>query len=312
MNYESATLPSAMSIYDETRLRRAFRLAYFLCPDRAIAINAVFRSMVRLESVAAAQTKRLYYRQHRDAKIYRVSYSDSQLFQRLVFDSVERLAPQPRSFTDKVVRYVAFLLNQGTSRSSLYVAVATCRMLFRLSTRQTIAIYDGISDQAMMSCSEDVVRRVKQRLMEGLRNRFDGELSMQRDKHGEFFFAGNKASYETQELIRWTLEMFVPWGSACFGGQPISDVGLSGLSDTVEIQRIHALIHPSCLVKFARDAGIVEMYPWQPLFAECGSLAPEPAAVEPRSSVGFPSDEDLALIIEQYEKDREIHRTGLR
>jgi hypothetical protein len=290
-------------------LQRAFRLAYFVCPDRTTAIDAVFQSMVRLDSVATAQTKRLYYRQARHAKIYRVSYNDAQLLQRLVFDSVERLVPRPLGLADTLVRYVACLLNQSMQRSSIYVAVAICRLLYRLSTQQTLAICDVVCDQPMTWYSEDGVRRAKQRLMEGLRRRFGRELAVHRDSNGELMFAGTKASDEAQQLIRATLEMFTPWDSSCDGHMK-PDRGFPGLSDAWEIQCIHALIHPSCFERIASSANITGMHPWQPSFAASESLTPDQTC-QARWSAEGPSEEDMASIIEQYERDRELHRARL-
>src|SRR5262245_44859190 len=92
-------------------LNKAFQLACFIHGDKGTALKVLNLSLERLETAVAAQDKRLYYTpagKHvscRDRPIgsrYKVSFSESQLLQRLIcltsepFEIQQELPDSPR------------------------------------------------------------------------------------------------------------------------------------------------------------------------------------------------------------------------
>jgi hypothetical protein len=107
----------------EDWLGLAFDLAYFIHGNRDVARKVAVNAIAKLEVMANAQYKRLYYTPR--ASRSKVFMNDLQLLQRLVYVESEfyerrKEASADLSFEDLVIHYIKHLVRISVKRNSFY------------------------------------------------------------------------------------------------------------------------------------------------------------------------------------------------
>ena len=250
-------------------LTRAFELAYFIHGDRGVALSIAAEAMAKLEVVAAAQDKRLYYTptgraSHVNGDRYRnkVSVSERLLLQRLVYvesETHERLdeeasIPAPNE-EDMLIRYIKHLTQITTRRNSFHVTLGLSRLLHNYSTAETMELHRVVAQDAERVREDSYYRARKGQLMKELKERFGDRLTVTRGPRGEERFQTEDCNHA--DLARECLRMFTPWDTECAipaGFDPFVEeiVALSFKGDDpdeeheIEVKRFHATLHPDC------------------------------------------------------------------
>src|ERR1700683_88345 len=253
---------------------RGFRLAYFLVPDRPIAVQVLTAAANRLNARCRQENKRAYWRdkylKRWGSKISRVDGDTLQWLIYFAAEKYEKLQEERGDFTaeDLIIRYIKSLIQSTTGMSSFYVAVGLRRLLHNYSTLEVQRMYELIADRYL---GADEYRRAKRLLMNKVSDRFSKILRMATVARGEMRFELLEDQSSWIGLVRRSLGMFIPWStSGCCLVPENSGSGLvvvprllSGIAsavsaDTVEMNRCHAFIDPLC---FSRVTNILAFDP---------------------------------------------------
>jgi hypothetical protein len=262
--------------FDEL-LNRAFQLAYFIHTDKPTALRVAFDAAAKLEVAAVAQTKRLYYTLGKrssskaleaGAVRTKVFFSDRHLLQRLVYVESEKYEREREADAELIdeaqmlVHFIKHLVRVTLKRSSFYVALGTSRVLHNYTTSETMEIYNVVVQDPERAKDDYYYRSRKSRLMEELKERFGAFLQIAHGQRGEERFQMVHSIEEDQAcLVREALRRFTPWNTPCpvpAGFDPLADdikelsTGKSVDEDAVELNRMHATLHPDCYERLTR------------------------------------------------------------
>jgi hypothetical protein len=243
MSQVSPTLPSAL------------RLASLFHHDPQFAAAVAERAVMRLESAADAQFKRFYYATaQRRSKIH---LPRPALLQLLVFtesEPFERLSEQRGAIAPAMMafRYVKHLVTVSARRNSFHAAVAVCRLLFGYSTAETMAIHGALLHEDERIKEDGYYRARKRLLMAELEQRFTGLVRV-RGRAAEERFEPMGEQGAVREAVFAALAVCTPWASPCVAPAPLA---ARPDDPDVEIDRLHALIHPPCFGALAAHAGV--------------------------------------------------------
>jgi hypothetical protein len=260
-------------------LEKAFRLAYFIQGSRGQAVSVVIEALSKLEVAASAQFKRLYYTPGRrgakppvlrsETHRTKVTLSELHLLQRLIYiesESYERAqeqAPGADGPTEEslLIRYIKHLVRITLKRNSFYVTLATSRLLHNYSTAETMEIYSVAVQDPERVKDDYYYRSRKSRLIQETKERFGDLLTVCRGPRGEERFKTRDDPRAFVALVQECLNQFSPWDTACpvpHEFDPLTDE-LRALScsrkdeeDRVEINRIHAVLHPLCYARITK------------------------------------------------------------
>src|SRR6185436_3697121 len=168
-------------------INKAFRLACFINGNESTALKVLNSSLERLETAVAAQDKRLYYtpsarqassRRGSAGSRYKVSLSESQLLQRLIyltsepFEIQQELSDSPYiGEEDMLIHFMKHLVHITMKRNSFYVALGMSRVLHNYTTSQTVDIYNAVGQPDRMR-DDDYYRSRKRRIMQEIKERF--------------------------------------------------------------------------------------------------------------------------------------------
>jgi hypothetical protein len=260
-------------------LDRAFNLACFIQRDRDSAIHIVAGALSKLELVATAQGKRLYYKPsgrrwslHSQAEHFRnrISFNEAHLFQRLIYIEAEpyEIAQENSDGSnaareeDLVIHFIKHLVRKTTKRNSFYVTLGLGRLLHSYTTAETMDIYNAVIQDPERVKDDFYFRSRKGALMTELKQRFGNMIKVTRGPRGEERFETDENPGRFVQLVRDCLNFFTPWNTPCLvpaGVDPIRE-GIPSLSfhgrhaeDTTEVNRIHALLHPDCFHRLITD-----------------------------------------------------------
>lgn len=271
-------------------LERAFRLAYFLHGDRDIAVQIAVRALNKLQLAANAQGKRLYYRLtgRADARKARskVSLSEPHLLQRLVYvesEDYERRKEQaaplhtsvsigpetglrPARNEDIVVYFVKHLVRITTKRNSFYVTLGLSRLLYNYSTPETMELYNLVIQNPDRVHDDYYYRSRKGLLLKELKDRFGALLEIAKGTRGELRWRANEDTERYAALVRECLLWFTPWETPCLvperfdpRSETINQLHFAGRhpdeEHEVEVNRIHAALHPECFARLVAANG---------------------------------------------------------
>ena len=256
---------------EDDLLDAAFELAHFLHHDRGIARSICLEAMQRLEIAAAAQVKRLYYRPLRQNR-FRASWGDRHLLQRLVYfhsEKWERLSESrdPESLTeeDLLLRFWKHLSQITMKRNSFYAAIALGRIVHAYSTAETMDIYHAIAPEDSERKQSDYLRSRKAQLLEEVRGRFGGLLTIVRGPHQQDRIETREADPSAAAWARECLRVLTPWAVSCWGrpeSRAVSRRRNRFASDkdesSREAQRFHALFDPPCFARVTRSARLAD------------------------------------------------------
>ncbi|HEX8090484.1 MAG TPA: hypothetical protein VF762_16615 [Blastocatellia bacterium] len=253
---------------------RAFQLAYFIHADREIALRITAAAMSKREVATIAQDKRLYYKpggrsssdkSRPDRFRTKLSLNDLHILQRLVYVESEVYEMKGEgmrdgagvSEKDMIIRFIKHLVRITIKRSSFYVALGLSRLLFNYCTSETMEIYNVVVQDPDRVKDDYYYRSRKSRLMQEMKARFGDFIAVLRGQRGEERFQAQACSQSYKELVGKCLRMFTPWDTPCFvppgfdaAGDVLNQFSFTGSDPDqeheVEINRIHALLHPDC------------------------------------------------------------------
>lgn len=263
-------------------IRQAFLLAYFIHRDRATSLRIVVRAMSKLEVAATAQGKRLYYRPVgrrllRSTRLTRprnkVLLTEQHLLQRLVYiesEPFERAKEQAQGTSahvatteDLLVHFIKHLIRIALKRNSFYATLGISRLLYSYTTPETMDIYNAVIQDPERVKDDYYYRSRKALLMRELQARFGALLRSTRGPRGDERFIANECQPCYAAFVRECLSLFTPWGTPCLVPQfrnPILD-GIpllaepNGQANELEINRIHAILHPDCYRRLVEALG---------------------------------------------------------
>lgn len=266
-------------------LERAFRLAYFLHGDQKTAGEIAARALNKLRLAANAQGKRLYYRLmgRPDARKSRskISLSEPHLLQRLVYvesEDYERRKEQAAQTTndqqntraatraDLVVYFIKHLVRITTKRNSFYVTLGLSRLLYNYTTPETMELYNLVVQDPDRVHDDYYYRSRKGLLLKELKNRFGSLLEVTKGSRGEQRWRANESGDEYAALARECLLWFTPWKTPCVVpdrfdpfNETINQLNSSGRhpdeEHEVEVNRLHAALHPECFARLTAANG---------------------------------------------------------
>ena len=267
-----STLPSIDDL-----LNKAFLLACFIHGDRKTAISIVARAMIKIEVAAASQGKRLYYKpmgrswpQRSKSEGFRnkVSFNELHLLQRLIYIESEPYEIQKErgnnlvapTEKDLVIHFIKHLVRITIKRNSFYVTLGLSRLLYHYSTPETMEIYNAVIQDPDRVKDDYYYRSRKGVLMQEIKKRFGDLLKIRRGAHGEERFETLERPSQFLETVEDCLTAFTPWWTPCLA--PVSDPVTDGIpqlsyqgphmEDQIEVNRIHAVLHPRCLRRLIR------------------------------------------------------------
>jgi hypothetical protein len=269
---------SSLKSIDE-HFEKAFKLAYFINGSKQKAIKIVIGAMNKLEVAATAQFKRLYYtparRNHSphaakaESHRTKVSLSELHLLQRLIYIESEPYEREREQLQDQdapdedlmLIHFIKHLVKMTIKRNSFYVTLGISRLLHNYSTAETMEIYNVAVQDPERVKDDYYYRSRKGRLIQEMKERFGALINVSRGQRGEERFQTHDSPEEFVELVFECLDQFSPWNTQCpvpveFDpiGDEIPPLAFSGNhdEDKVEINRIHAILHPDCYGRVTR------------------------------------------------------------
>jgi hypothetical protein len=260
-----------MKLLKDELLTQPFQLAYFIHDDKETAKRITMAALERLETATRKQDRRLYY--FSVGRRNRISFTSLHLLQRLVYDESENYEKRrehdlacPLSEERLLVHFIKHLVKITVRRKSLYVALGLSRILHRYTTAETTEIYNVVIQDPARVSDEDYFRAGKKLLMSELESRFGELLAVTRGARGERRFAVRDRPEGFATLVSSCLSVFTPWQTDSHVPErfnPITDelpaLRFNGADPdeehSVEVNRFHALLHPTCFARLLRALG---------------------------------------------------------
>ena len=274
----------------EQVLNKAYRLAYFLHQDKGMAMRIVGAATLKLNVAMAAQSKRLYYvpvgrfspgeSRRTDGIRNKALFSDLHLLQRLIYVESEpyerqkeraaQVAPSDvravgdqASEEDLLVYFIKHLVRITTKRNAFYVTLGVSRLLHSYSTLETMEIYNAVIGEPERVKDDYYYRSRKAVLMHEMFERFGQLIRARRQQRGEERFEAQQGSSELRSLVRECLRLFTPWDTQCpvprdfdpFKSVIAALTSNSAGENEVEVNRIHAVLHPDCFERLIAAFG---------------------------------------------------------
>jgi hypothetical protein len=247
-------------------LQKGFELAYFLIPDRVIAIDILTRALEKIRARSRREMKRLYWRdKHAERPVRRIARSDLDMLQWLImFESEQDERAQEKagsiSSANMAIRYIKYLVQITTALSSFYVNLGVTRLLHNYSTSDAQRAYEMLTSRFL---GPDEYRRAKSALMDKMSERFAGFLKIARVDHGELRFETSDNQERWVHAVSDSLNVFTPWSTQGHCAQYVSVNGNTRLkaaqksADTdqneSELRCCHILIDPTCYDQLMKD-----------------------------------------------------------
>jgi hypothetical protein len=262
-------------------LNRAFRLAYFIHGNKETAVRIVSGAMAKLEVAAAAQGKRLYYRPAGRSLFRRprsigfrskVTFSELHLLQRLIYIESELYEKQKELASsgaavgkeDMIIHFIKHLVRITLKRNSFYVTLGLSRLLYNYTTTETMGIYNVVVQDPDRVKDDYYYRSRKGVLMQEIKQRFGDLVKTCHGQRGEERFQAEPNADGFAGLVKECLSLFTPWDTPCLvpaNFDPITDTIPSLLhesgqkEDKIEVNRIHAALHPDCYQRLIKALG---------------------------------------------------------
>ncbi len=253
-------------------VERAFRLAYFIHPDRPSAIRVTVVALAYLDDLIKEQDRRRYSRPrtHRT----KASRSRPQLLQHLVCcvsesPEIQRLREDqkpPRTADDLLIRFVIHLVRITTRRNSFYVNLGISRILHDYSTAEAMAIHDLLTQDPERLRHETYFRYGKRLLLNEMRQCFGALVEITRGARGELRFCSGRATLGQAALVQECLQLATPWETQCpfpesfdCWHEELSSLRFTGDhpddEHPIEMRRMHTVLHPRCYLTATRALG---------------------------------------------------------
>ncbi|HEV8168904.1 MAG TPA: hypothetical protein VGP59_06135, partial [Pyrinomonadaceae bacterium] len=138
------------------------------------------------------------------------------------------------------------------------------RLLHSYSTLETMEIYNAVIGEPERVKDDYYYRSRKAVLMHEMYQRFGELIRVCRQRRGEERFETQQGSTEQRSLVRECLRLFTPWDTQCpvpRDFDPFKTVITSLISKSsadenrVEVNRIHAVLHPNCFERLVAAFG---------------------------------------------------------
>lgn len=260
-------------------LNKAFLLAYFIHGKRETAVQIVLGAMSKLDVATTAQSKRLYYKPGGRSLLRRsngfrskVTFSELHLLQRLVYIESEPYEKQREEASsgaairkeDLFIHFIKHLVRVTLKRNSFYVTLGISRLLYNYTTTETMGIYNVVVQDPERVKDDYYYRSRKGVLMQEIKERFGDRVKICHGQRGEDRFQAEPEPGRFAELVSECLSFFTPWATPCLvpaGFDPISDsipsLQFEGREkeDQIEVNRIHAALHPNCYQRLIKALG---------------------------------------------------------
>jgi hypothetical protein len=315
-------------------LERAVDLAMFILGDRAAALEVGSRALAHLPITAAMQGRRSGYvlrgrtraaEGSSRASRTRVQVSNAQLLQRLVYmesEPWERLQERAGRVDEGALtaRFVKHLVRGAMRRNSFYVGLAISRLLHRYSTVEAQDLYSAVLQDPGRVPDDDYYRSRKRQLMEELRARFGDHISVVTSPRGEQRFEAREDQAAAAPVVAASLARFTPWGSTCSLPEDFDarSMELPGFhfdgadpddEHPIEVDRIHAFLHPPCFRRLTRALQLVppEERLDAPRFAISSDNAPPPLS---RDRASLLTDEEWQQAVDRMGDEAARRRHG--
>lgn len=272
-------VPPANSIpkNDQDLLNKGFQLAFFMVPNRVIALEILSNAMSKLRVQRSRERKRVYWRdKYLKRRITRIARDEEDALQWLLYVEAENYEKRQeeaglQTVRDMVVRYIKHLVQMTTAMSAFYVNVGLHRLLFNYSTSEARSVYEWVAQHYP---GDPEYRKVKGTLMKRLQARFKDLIRTCTVQYGETRFETSEDQSRWVDLVDQCLSVFTPWSTAqtCralagvenrVGGlpYPLSAKGRENLDqDIVEIHRCHVFIEPSCHGRITSKLGLDSLH----------------------------------------------------
>lgn len=171
------------------------------------------------------------------------------------------------STDDLLVHYMAHLVRICWRRCSFYVSLGICRLLHDYSTAEARSITDVITQNPDRLRDDVSYRQAKRLLMRELQHHFGSLLETHRVARGELRFRCRRPTDHERSLVQTYLELLTPWQTSCpipESFDPTYDVlpalffdgGRPDDEHSVEMRRIHSVLHPTCYARTAQALGL--------------------------------------------------------
>lgn len=247
-------------------LKRGFELAYFLIPDRSIALDILTRALEKIRARSRREMKRLYWRdKHAERPVRRIARRDMDMLQWLIMfeaEQDERIQERTGSISSRslAIRYIKHVVQITTALSAFYVNVGVSRLLHSYSTSEAQRAYEMLTSRFL---GPDEYRRAKSALMEKMRERFAGFLKIERVDHGELRFETSANQERWIGSVSHCLTAFTPWSTQGYCAQFVGVNGNTRLNSAMkpadtdqnesELRCCHILIEPTCYDQLMED-----------------------------------------------------------
>lgn len=272
-------------------LNKAYRLAYFIHPDKGTAVKVVTAAMLKLDVAMAVQSKRLYYvpvgrflpneSRRTDGFRNKALLCNLHLLQRLIYiesEPYERekeraVNPEAQNLysaggtlrqEDLIIYFIKHLVRITIKRNAFYATLGISRLLHNYSTVETMEIYNAVIGEPERVKDDYYYRSRKGVLMQEMKQRFGSLLGVCRRRRGEERFEAEHASSKFYSLVKECLRSFTPWNTRCAvpaDFNPLTTVitcltSRSNVDENeVEADRLHAVFHPDCFERLVAGLG---------------------------------------------------------
>jgi hypothetical protein len=210
----------------------------------------VRRALAKVPFAAVAQDKRLYYEPGHAVRS-RAWLSEIHLFQQLIYAESESFALNKEeagelTAAELVVHYIVHLVRITMARNSFFMNIGMSRLLHDYTTAETTEIDGLIHEDGALPLSS-YYRSRKALLMRELKERFRQRLRIEKRPSGDRFEPLDSGTRYVS-LVRRCLDELTPWQTACWNDRQ------AGADDELEIDRMHAILHPPCYERLAACA----------------------------------------------------------
>lgn len=250
----------------EKLLIKAFELAFFIHPNKNIAVEITSNAFEMWEVLCERQDKRRYYNlkgrllgnQEIKKQRVKVYMQKEQLLQRLIYnlsEEYELTSSWCKSIDEEglLICYLKHLLSIILKHNSFSVVVGISRVLHRYSNRETVELYMSLASNRATQDFVNIEReskRHKGKIIDQLKETFADFITCSKSENEERFEPikdHNKFSFLFR-IVEDCLERFKPWATECvksFNDFTFNDNNPDN-EYPVELKRIHSVIHYDC------------------------------------------------------------------
>ena len=270
----------SLSSKDRQLFHLAFELAYWIHPNKEIALFVAEDALDSLPSVLGRQRKNRRPSEHlrgffkwgeRTRPIRKtLALNEAQMLQWLVYKESELWerqtergdGPYHATEEDLIVRYVKYLIFNTVRRGPFYVTLAVGSLLRQFDRRETRLFYDVLtqSDLARMK-DANYVGKQRLELLDQVSNRFTGLTEIRKNPGEEKHFVLRPKTQRVVEIVNECLHRFTPWQTTCVLQRDFDVTDIPELScsesnlnedeeEIIAMNRTHTALHPRCFSLF--------------------------------------------------------------